>query len=230
MKNIFTEIVDNVLCKFFSEYRRKRMVKQVRMVLFDLTSPLNSTIESPTDLQTINIRPVVENNYESKIVELLSNIEEMIHEGNLEEDNEFKEHLIEEIEDLKILTQGLKERHAHVDVVSFYGTDPKKVDKIKLELDLRKDQVIWIYNSSGSEYHVEPISSQVQDSETAIVFALNEVLGFDSKDFADNRLIKSLALGKIEIVDESRVEDLQKTIPNYNDFTLGGQVKRQDSK
>jgi hypothetical protein len=83
------------------------------------------------------------------------------------------------------------------------------------ETDLQKEilevpgDTVYVWNKSGGEFHVPPMSNKPDTDETIIVFEVNQVLPFEKKSVTTHQFKKCLLNGKLKLVSE---EDAQKII------------------
>ena len=82
---------------------------------------------------------------------------------------------------------------------------------------------VWVHNISGAEFHTPPTTFKTDDSDSAEVFEVNEIRPFDKSEIENKRFKKCLMDGKLRIVTEAEVEQIEKT--NEKNKNRTGKVK-----
>lgn len=83
---------------------------------------------------------------------------------------------------------------------------------------IKDKETVYVFNKSKKEYHVAPITMDADAAITAIVFNLNEIRIFNTKDILEARFLSSLKSGNIIIIDENEVSAIEGIIANNNNM------------
>jgi len=90
--------------------------------------------------------------------------------------------------------------------LSAHYEQPKLLVKLAQFIDAILADKVWVYNMSGAEYHVPPVSLRTSDSDTAEIFNVNEVRSFKRSELRASNFEISLNSGKIKIVSEKEAK------------------------
>jgi hypothetical protein len=96
-----------------------------------------------------------------------------------------------------------------VDDESLLNKLPREDNPYQVELlgEMQAD-TIFIHNTSGTLYHIEP-TSKTNDNDDAVPFEVNQVRAFSKDEVNNNRFKKALMSGKLRIVSEAEANKIE---------------------
>jgi len=72
------------------------------------------------------------------------------------------------------------------------------------------EDTVYVHNTSGTEFHVRPVSDKTGDYDTAVIFQVNQVIAFPKAELNNNRFRAALMENFLKIVSEEEVDKIEK--------------------
>ena len=104
--------------------------------------------------------------------------------------------------------------------LSAHYEQPMLLLKLAQFIDSILADKVWVHNVSGAEYHAPPVSFKTSDSDTAVIFDVNEVRLFKRSELRASNFETSLASGKINIVPAKEAKVILADKKAREDFIL----------
>jgi hypothetical protein len=71
-------------------------------------------------------------------------------------------------------------------------------------------KTVYVHNTSGTEFHVRPVSDDTKDHNSAVVFQVNQVIAFAKAQVDNDRFRAALMENFLKIVSEEEVDKIEK--------------------
>lgn len=106
----------------------------------------------------------------------------------------------------------------------------KAQQELEKKIAENEGDTFWIYNNSGTEYHLPPVSTEPKDASTAIIFDVAATNAFKKEQIDVPAFRKAFIEGRLEIVTRAQAEKLEagrmKALESSSSDSYDGKTKK----